>query len=322
MQVLQSAIQFKPLARKGYHLPMIIQAKALGKNFNGVTAVDALDFEVEAGSCFGLVGPNGAGKTTTMKMIYCLIRPTTGSLRVFDLDVLEHPRQIKARLGVVPQENNLDPDLSTCRNLETYARYFGMSSKQGVKRCRDLLGFMQLKEKADSTIPALSGGMRRRLIIARALVNDPDLLILDEPTTGLDPQVRHHIWDRLLDLKEKGITLILTTHYMDEAQKLCDRVMIMDQARSVDQGSPAELIRRHCPPYVLEIRSSRAVSTEIQHRFGQLEHQTSGQNLYFYGEDASEFDDLQAAYPDLERLLRPSSLEDVFLKLTGRELRQ
>lgn len=301
---------------------MIVKAKSLVKNFNGITAVDSLDFEVEAGNCYGLVGPNGAGKTTTMKMIYCLIRPTAGSLKVFDLDVLENPRQIKARLGVVPQDNNLDPDLSTCQNLETYARYFGLSSQQGVQRCRDLLGFMQLEDRADSSIPALSGGMRRRLIIARALVNDPDLLILDEPTTGLDPQVRHHIWDRLLDLKEQGITLILTTHYMDEAQKLCDRVMIMDQARSVDEGSPAELIRRHCPPYVLEIRTSRALSAEIQRRFGELEHQASGQNLYFYGENASEFDDLQTAYPDLEKLLRPSSLEDVFLKLTGRELRQ
>ncbi len=301
---------------------MIVEAKSLHKRFRDVVAVESLDFQVQAGECYGLVGPNGAGKTTTMKMVYCLNRPTSGELRVFGLDVNREQRRIKARLGVVPQENNLDPDLSTCRNLQVYARYFGMAKQESLEKCRELLEFMELGDRAGSPIPALSGGMKRRLVIARALVNSPDLLILDEPTTGLDPQVRHLIWDRLLDLKEHGITLILTTHYMEEAQKLCDRVMIMDRSRAVDEGSPVRLIRQHVSPYVLELRADRSLAADIQARFRGLEHQTSGQNLYFYGDSPSEFDDLLSTYPDMERLLRPSSLEDVFLKLTGREIRR
>ncbi len=299
---------------------MIIEARSLHKRFRDVVAVDSLDLRIEPGVFYGLVGPNGAGKTTTMRMIYCLNRPTSGSLRVFGLDVLEQPRRIKSRLGVVPQDNNLDPDLTTCRNLEVYARYFGLG-RAAAARCSELLGFMQLGERADSPVPALSGGMKRRLIIARALVNNPELLVLDEPTTGLDPQVRHQIWDRLLDLKEQGITMILTTHYMDEAQKLCDRVLIMDRAQAVAEGSPTELVRRHTPPYVLELRTGHGMVDDILGRFGHLPHRTSGQNLFFYGDSTGRFDELLAAYPAMERLLRPSSLEDVFLKLTGRELR-
>lgn len=301
---------------------MIVEARSLHKRFHEVTAVESLDFSVGKGECYGLVGPNGAGKTTTMKMIYCLNRPSGGRLTVFGYDVTKDQRRIKAMLGVVPQENNLDPDLSTCQNLQVYARYFGISRQEGMEKCRELLEFMQLRDRADSRIPALSGGMKRRLVMARALVNSPELLILDEPTTGLDPQVRHLIWDRLLDLKEQGITLVLTTHYMEEAQKLCDRVMIMDRSRAVDEGSPSALIRQHVSPYVLELRAHRSLAADILGRFGGLEHQISGQNLYFYGDSASEFDDLLAAYPDMERVLRPSSLEDVFLKLTGREIRQ
>jgi lipooligosaccharide transport system ATP-binding protein len=301
---------------------MIIEAKSLHKRFGDVVAVESLVFEVERGRCYGLVGPNGAGKTTTMKMIYCITEPTSGSLKVFGLDVLECPRRIKARLGVVPQENNLDPDLSTCQNLRVYARYFGIPRDIAARRCRELLEFMHLSDRADSPVPALSGGMKRRLILARALINDPELIILDEPTTGLDPQVRHLIWDRLLELKERGITLLLTTHYMDEAQKLCDQVLIMDEARSIDVGSPPELIRSHLRPYVLELRANRGQTAEISERFGHIEHQISGQNLYFYGNTTDEFDELYGAYPEVERLLRPASLEDVFLKLTGREIRQ
>ena len=299
----------------------VIEAKTLHKRFGDVVAVDSLDFEVEPGCCYGLVGPNGAGKTTTMKMIYCISEPTSGSLRVFGLDVLSHPRRIKARLGVVPQENNLDPDLSTCQNLRVYARYFGIPREETARRCNNLLEFMHLSDRADSPVPALSGGMKRRLILARALINDPELIILDEPTTGLDPQVRHLIWDRLLDLKERGITLLLTTHYMDEAQKLCDEVLIMDEARSIDTGSPPELIRSHARPYVLELRANRALAAEIIGRFDFMEHQESGQNLYFYGNSPEDFHELGSEYPGVERLLRPASLEDVFLKLTGREIR-
>ncbi|MFA5808845.1 MAG: ATP-binding cassette domain-containing protein [Thermoleophilia bacterium] len=300
---------------------MIIKASSLHKRFRDVVAVESLDFEVGRGRCYGLVGPNGAGKTTTMKMIYCIVRPTSGSLEVLGMNVLDNPREIKARLGVVPQENNLDPDLSTCQNLQTYAKYFGIPGPTAAKRCHELLEFMHLTDRANAPVPALSGGMKRRLILARALINDPDLIILDEPTTGLDPQVRHLIWDRLLDLKERGITLLLTTHYMEEAQKLCDEVLIMDEGRAVDSGSPHELIRSHVAPYVLEIRADRALTHDITVRFDYLEHQTSGQNLYFYASASSEFNELIDAYPAMERLLRPASLEDVFLKLTGREIR-
>jgi len=302
------------------NLSVVIKAQSLHKRFHEVVAVDSLDFEVKPGCCYGLVGPNGAGKTTTMKMIYCLIRPTSGSLTVFGLNVLTHQRRIKARLGVVPQENNLDPDLTTRQNLMIYARYFGIPKPVASQRCHKLLKFMHLSDRAHSPVPDLSGGMKRRLVMARALINDPELIILDEPTTGLDPQVRHLIWDRLLDLKERGITLLLTTHYMEEAQKLCDEVLIMDNARAVDRGSPLQLIKHHVPPYVLELLVERSLAAEITSRFPRLKHQTSGQNLYFYGNHDKDFNEVQARYPHLQRLLRPSSLEDVFLKLTGRKI--
>ncbi|MBE0428641.1 MAG: ATP-binding cassette domain-containing protein [Thermoleophilia bacterium] len=303
-------------------LPMVVAAKSLNKRYRDVVAVAALDFEVEKGQCYGLVGPNGAGKTTTMKMVYCIVTPTSGSLRVFDMEVSLQPRKIKARLGVVPQENNLDPDLTVCQNLMTHASYFGLSRDVARSRCQELLGFVQLSERSDSRVPDISGGMKRRLVLARSLINNPDLLILDEPTTGLDPQVRHLIWDRLLELKDRGITLLLTTHYMEEAQKLCDRVLIMDQANAVDMGSPAGLVRKHVPPYVLELRVERRLIQKIQERFRHLGHQMSGQNVYFYGNSQDEFEEIVAAYPDTERIMRPASLEDVFLKLTGREIRQ
>ncbi len=300
---------------------MVIEAQALNKRYDEVVAVDSLDFQVDRGTCYGLVGPNGAGKTTTMKMIYCLVEPTSGTLRVFGMNVLKSARAIKARLGVVPQENNLDPDLSTWQNLMVYARYFGITRQLAAGRCRALLEFMQLSDRAHSPVPDLSGGMKRRLIMARALINEPELIILDEPTTGLDPQVRHLIWDRLLELKERDITLLLTTHYMDEAQKLCDEIIIMDNARAVDMGTPSELIGKHVQPYVLELRVHPAMAAGITRRFAHMESQTSGQNLYFYGDTAGDFDGILAAYPDVQRLLRPASLEDVFLKLTGREIR-
>lgn len=300
---------------------MVVTAESLHKRFRDVVAVESLDFHVEAGCCYGFVGPNGAGKTTTMKMIYCIVRPTSGKLSVFGMDVFENPRQIKARLGVVPQDNNLDPDLPVCQNLLTYARYFGLPKEVARERCANLLEFMHLSERARSRVPALSGGMKRRLVLARALMNEPDLLILDEPTTGLDPQVRHLIWDRLLELKDRGITLLLTTHYMEEAQKLCDQVLIMDEAKAVDAGSPSSLIHKHVPPYVLELRVERGLTAGIQEQFRHLGHQTSGQNVYFYGKSPEEFDQIVSAYPDTERILRPASLEDVFLKLTGREIR-
>ena len=223
----------------------------------------------------------------------------------------------------MPQENNLDPDLSTCQNLLTSTPAISASPGTIAARAaaRICSQFMHLSDRADSLVPDLSGGMKRRLMLARALMNDPELIILDEPTTGLDPQVRHLIWDRLLELKDRGITLLLTTHYMDEAQKLCDEVLIMDEARAVDVGTPGELIRSHVPPYVLELRADRGRAAEITARFSHLDHQASGQNLYFYGRSPDDFDELYGAYPEIEHLLRPASLEDVFLKLTGREIR-
>jgi lipooligosaccharide transport system ATP-binding protein len=300
---------------------MVVEATSLHKRFGEVVAVEALDFSVEKGQCYGLVGPNGAGKTTTMKMIYCIVSPTTGQLHVLGMDVREHPREIKARLGVVPQENNLDPDLTVRQNLMTHASYFGIPRQTALERGQNLLSFMHLSDRAASRVPALSGGMKRRLVLARSLMNEPELLILDEPTTGLDPQVRHLIWDRLLELKDRGITLLITTHYMEEAQKLCDQVLIMDEARAVDVGSPGELIRKHVPPFVLELRTGREDAAEIERRFGAREHQSSGQNLYFYGGQAHDFDEIIKAFPQSERILRPASLEDVFLKLTGREIK-
>jgi lipooligosaccharide transport system ATP-binding protein len=300
---------------------MIIEAKSLSKSYGDTLAVDSLDFEIEPGRCYGFVGPNGAGKTTTMKMVYCIARPNSGTLKVFGLDVCDKPREIKARLGVVPQENNLDPDLSTCQNLIVYARYFGINRIAAMGKCDELLDFLQLKEKAQAPILALSGGMKRRLVMARALINDPQLLILDEPTTGLDPQVRHLIWDKLLELKERGITLLLTTHYMEEAQKLCDEVLIMNEAREVDIGTPNGLIRKYLPPQVLELRVDLNAATEISKKFSHLKSQRSGQNLYFYTTDSRDFDEIIATHPQSERLVRPTSLEDVFIELTGREIR-
>ncbi len=300
---------------------MVIEARALNKRYGDIVAVESLNFSVEKGRCYGLVGPNGAGKTTTMKMVYCIVTPTAGSLRVFGLDVREHPRRIKARLGVVPQENNLDPDLTTWQNLMVYARYFGLPRQLARARCREQLDFMHLSDRADTPVPDLSGGMKRRLIMSRALVNDPELIILDEPTTGLDPQVRHLIWDKLLELRDRGITLLMTTHYMDEAQKLCDEIIIMDEARRIDEGSPDDLIHRHLPPYVLEVRAGRALAADIRGRFPQISHQESGRSLYFYGGSSADFDGILSTWPQVERVLRPASLEDVFLKLTGREIR-
>jgi len=300
---------------------VIIEARSLHKRFHDVVAVESIDFDVVPGRCYGLVGPNGAGKTTTMKMVYCIVTPTSGELTVFGMDVRQSPREIKARLGVVPQDNNLDPDLTVCQNLLTHASYFGLPREVANRRSDELLAFMHLSDRARARVPDISGGMRRRLVLARSLMNDPELLILDEPTTGLDPQVRHLIWDRLLELKERGITLLITTHYMDEAQKLCDEVLIMDEARAVDVGSPAQLIRKHVPPYVMELRTDRKSASDIRQRFGQLEHQVSGQNLYFYGDTPGLFDEVIAALPEAQRILRPASLEDVFLKLTGREIK-
>ena len=222
----------------------LISARSLSKSFEDFVAVDAIDFEVQRGEVFGFLGPNGAGKTSTMRMIGCTSPRTSGDLEVLGRDPANHASEIKARIGVVSQTDNLDIELSVRENLEMYARYFDVDRSTAKKRVDELIDFVQLREKTDSRVEPLSGGMKRRLTIARALVNEPDLLLLDEPTTGLDPQARHLVWDRLYRLKQRGVTLVITTHYMDEAEQLCDRLVVMDNAKIVAEGSPRELITR------------------------------------------------------------------------------
>lgn len=220
----------------------IVTALGLSKYYNGLKAVDAIDFSIERGECFGFLGPNGAGKTTVMRIIYCFMPPTSGSVSIFGMQVAERPSEIKSRIGVMPQEANLDPDLTVLENLIVYARYFDIPKKKSLPLAWDLLDFVDLREKAGTKIENLSGGMKHRLLLARSLINSPDLLILDEPTTGLDPHSRRSVWDKLEDLKIKGTTLLLTTHYMEEAEKLCDRVAIMDLGKIVTIDSPASLM--------------------------------------------------------------------------------
>jgi lipooligosaccharide transport system ATP-binding protein len=223
----------------------IVTVKGLTKDYGTLRAVDNVDFEILRGECFGFLGPNGAGKTTVMRIIYCFMPPTSGDIKVFDMDVTKDPSQIKARIGVMPQDDNLDPDLTVLENLIVYARYFDILKKDSAKVAWELLEFVELREKAHVKIDSLSGGMKRRLILARALINNPELLILDEPTTGLDPHSRHSVWEKLNHLKAKNTTLILTTHYMEEAEKLCDRVAIMDSGKIVVIDSPSNLMRIH-----------------------------------------------------------------------------
>jgi lipooligosaccharide transport system ATP-binding protein len=300
----------------------LIEARALAKRYGPIDAVSCMDFEVMPQDFLGFLGPNGAGKTTLMKMIYCLVEPSEGLLQVFGEDVRTGARRIKARLGVVPQDDNLDPDLTVWDNLMLYARYFSLDAAGLRERAEDLLAFMQLQDKRDTVIYHLSGGMKRRLVIARALINEPDIVILDEPTTGLDPQVRHLIWDRLLELRERGLTFLLTTHYMEEAQSLCDKLLILDEGRLIAQGRPLELIRGQVGEFVLEVVSGPGVDELIGRERPELERHRSGQRLYVYADAQSDLLPLVELLADAETRLRPASVEDVFLKLTGREIRE
>jgi len=223
----------------------IVTAKGLVKDYGSLRAVDSINFEISRGECFGFIGPNGAGKTTVMSIIYCFMPPTSGNIKVFGMDVTENRSEIKSRIGVMPQEDNLDPDLTVLENLIVYARYFDIPKKESLPLAKELLDFVEISEKANINIKNLSGGMKRRLILARSLINNPELLILDEPTTGLDPHSRHSVWDKMNQLKAKNTTLILTTHYMEEAEKLCDRVAIMDLGKIVTIDSPAGLMKKH-----------------------------------------------------------------------------
>ncbi len=302
----------------------LVQARGLTKKFDDFLAVDAVDFDIAQGEAFGFLGPNGAGKTSTMKMITTVSPITDGKLTVFGLDPSTEGRQIRQRLGVVPQEDNLDVELTVSENLYVYGRYHDMPRAAINKRIEELLEFAQLADRADSPVEPLSGGMKRRLTIARALINDPDLVILDEPTTGLDPQARHLLWDRLYRLKREGATLIITTHYMDEAEQLCDRLVVMDKGRIVAEGSPRELIAQYAPKEVVELRFPEEQMDGIASRLAWLEGSTEflADRVIVYSDDAeaTQHELTQRDIHPEQVLVRRSGLEDVFLKLTGRSL--
>ena len=300
-------------------------ARNLKKSYNGFEAVKGVDFEVSRGECFGFLGPNGAGKTTTMKMIYGAVIPTDGELDVAGLDVRRCEREIKRRIGVVPQENNLDDELMVKENLLVYGRYYDLPRKLALQRAEELLEFVQLTEKADSRVEQLSGGMKRRLLIARALINDPEIVVLDEPTTGLDPQARHLVWDRLRALTAEGKTLVLTTHYMEEAARLCDRLVIMEGGRIIASGTPKQLIEKHVSPQVLEFRASpNAVDglLPLVEPVADAVERTGEEVLLAYTENADALvAQVQDSGVEVENTVyRQAGLEDVFLRLTGRSL--
>ena len=303
---------------------VLVEARQLTKLFGMFTAVDAVDFEVARGESFGILGPNGAGKTSTMKMVACTSPATRGTLRVLGLDPATDGPAIRARLGVVPQDDTLDLELTVRENLLVYGRYFDLPRDLLRRRADELLEFVHLDDRADSKVDPLSGGMKRRLTIARALVNEPELLLLDEPTTGLDPQARHVLWDRLWRLKHEGVTLILTTHYMDEAEQLCDRLVIMDMARIVAEGSPRELIDRHSTREVVELRfppgSANGAVSALEGAGERIEELPDRLLVYTDDGDATLAAAQARGIEPASVLVRRSTLEDVFLRLTGRTL--
>ena len=302
----------------------LVRAEGLTKRFGSFTAVDGIDFEVRQGEAFGFLGPNGAGKSSTMRMVGCVSPITAGSLRMFGLDPTVEGSRIRARLGVVPQQDSLDEELTLRENLIVYARYFDIPRAAAARKAEELLEFAQLAERANDRVEPLSGGMKRRLTIARSLVNDPELLLLDEPTTGLDPQARHLVWDRLYRLKQRGVSLVLTTHYMDEAEQLCDRLVVMDGGHIVAEGSPQSLIERYSSREVVEMRMAPGENEAAADRVADLAQRVEPlpDRVLLYTDDGDA-----AVAVILERGLRPegllvrrSTLEDVFLKLTGRTL--
>lgn len=294
-----------------------IEASELQKNYGDLTAVNRVSFAVRYGEAFGMLGPNGAGKSTMMRMVYCRTPLSGGSLKVLGLDVTNNTRSIKEKVGVVPQENNLDPDLNVRENLLVYARYFRIPRNLAEERADSLIEFAELQEKRNAHIETLSGGMKRRLMIARALINQPQILVLDEPTTGLDPHVRLAIWEKLRELRNQGLTILLSTHYMDEAEKLCDRLVIVDRGQILVSGTPRELIGQHAKHFVLEIRgcNGRPLKTGLSEMIAE---QRSSTHFYFAA-SADQLAPLLHEYQDCETFLRPSNLEDVFLRLTDRD---
>ncbi len=300
----------------------IIRAIDLRKKFDGFTAVDGVSFHLVPGECLGLLGPNGAGKTSTIRMVYGFSPMASGSLEVFGLDINTKWRQITARIGVCQQENNLDPDLSVLQNLQIFARYFNIPQKETRDRALQLLKFIALESRKDDKVTSLSGGMMRRLVLARALINNPELLILDEPTTGLDPQARHQVWERLELLQANGLSILLTTHYMDEASRLCERLIIMDHGKILVEGKPADLIRSQAGDHVVEIVNPGRDVKEFVNAHSFL-HDALEHRMIIYGREADRlFDVIGDKFCRETCIKRLATLEDVFLRLTGRELRE
>ena len=301
----------------------VIEAEHLRKTFGSLVAVDDLSFSVAAGECFGILGPNGAGKTSTIRMVYAFSPPSGGTLHVLGLDITRQARAVKSRIGVCQQENNIDPDLTVLQNLEVFARYFNIPTAEATRRSRELLSFMALDHRENSRAVDLSGGMIRRLVMARALLNRPELLILDEPTTGLDPQSRHQVWERLEELRAGGLSILLTTHNMDEASRLCDRLIIVDRGRLLVEGKPVELVRRHVGRHVIEI-TDPAEGLPVFLRERGVRFENIGHRLIVDLEEGT------ALYREISErfcdgggcIMRMATLEDVFLRLTGRELRE
>jgi lipooligosaccharide transport system ATP-binding protein len=304
-----------------------VVAKGLRKSFGDVVAVDGIDLEIPVGVCFGLLGPNGAGKTTTIRMIQGQAPVGGGTLLVLGLDAAKEARRLKSRLGIVPQENNLDPDFTVHRNLTVYARYFGIAPAEATRRADALLAYMQLEGKRDSGIMELSGGMKRRLVVARALVNEPELLVLDEPTTGLDPQARHTIWDKVRQLRSQGKTILLTTHYMDEAEMLCDELVVMDHGKILERGAPRALIAKHTGGEAAEFVLGWEAEAGLARLADELEaqdipHQRLPDRVVAFGSHVPGLvETVPGRHAVVETIRRRATLEDVFLRLTGRALR-
>ncbi len=304
-------------------MAIIVEARDLVKEYKGIIAVAGVDFSIEAQECFGFLGPNGAGKTTIMRMVSCVYPLSRGTLRADNKDVMKEARAIKAVIGVVPQENNLDPDLTVLHNLLVYARYFDIPKEVAKGRALELLELFQLLERRESHVDTLSGGMKRRLLIARALLNQPKILILDEPTSGLDPQARHLVWQKLRYLKEQGVTLILSTHNMEEAAHLCDRLVIMDQGLILIQGRPAELVRQYAGQEVVELRIDARGKSQTLSRLQSYDVivEEIEDTFYIFGKNGEQLPEQFLAHEG-NLVRRQANLEDVFLRLTGRELRE
>lgn len=301
----------------------IVSAKNLSKRFGSLEAVKSISFEVPEGASFGFLGPNGAGKTTLMRMICCLSRPTSGTLSVLGMRPDEDQKKIKARIGVVPQKSSLDEDLTVFENMLLYAKYHEIPDAEARRRTAELLEFVSLADRAKAGIYQLSGGMQRRLLIARALINKPKIIILDEPTTGLDPQVRHHIWQRMRELKRSGITFLVTTHYMEEAENLCDEIVVMNSGEIIEQGSPRTLIDKHIGRFTLEVAADANGTEELVNRVfagADCRVERFGDKIYINSTTSEPLTSRLEALSSLNPIMRPATLEDVFLKLTGRDL--